>query len=754
MLDTLRRIVQDVNNARDLDHALQLIVNRVREAMGVDLCSVYLTDRVRQEHVLMATQGLNPESVREVRLDFGEGLVGLVGLKEEVVNLADGASHPNYKFIPQTGEEIFHAFLGVPIIHHRKHLGVLVLQRHAREKFDEDIVTFLITVAAQLAGAITHAEASGGIDILRQGVKRSAEPFLGQPGAQGIGVGTAFILYAAAELSSIPDRRIENSESELQIFKQAVTAVRYDIANMISSLGHSLPAEDKALFDAYMLMLESDTLVNGVENRIREGNWASGALRDTIAEHVRVFDEMDDPYLRERGADVRDLGRRILLRLQSGGEKKPRNYPEKTVLVGEEITASMLAEVPPEKIAGVVSVAGSRTSHVAIIARAMGVPAVMGADIPVARIDGKDIIVDGYRGQVFIDPTKAIIDEFNRLAQEEKELTADLAALSNLPSVTPDGVRMPLHVNSGLLAELAPSDLVSAEGIGLYRTEFPFMIRDRFPGEEEQFQIYREVLQSFSNGPVTLRTLDVGGDKALPYFPINEDNPFLGWRGIRISLDHPEIFMVQLRAMLRASEGRQNMQLLLPMVNSVGEVEDALAILQRAHQELVAENPNITMPKVGVMVEVPSVVFQVEEISRRVDFVSVGTNDLTQYLLAVDRNNSHVAELYDSLHPAVLRALIQVVKGAHAQNKPAGVCGEMAGDPAAAILLMGMGYDSLSMSVSNLPRIKWVVRNFTSSRARRLLSEALEFEHATKVREFMNSVLESAGLGGLVRAGR
>jgi len=754
MLDTLRRIVQDVNNARDLDHALQLIVNRVKDAMGVDLCSVYLTDRIRQQHILMATNGLNPESVREVRLDFGEGLVGLVGQKEEVVNLADGASHPNFKFIPHTGEEVFHAFLGVPIIHHRKHLGVLVLQRHAREKFDEDIVTFLITVAAQLAGAIAHAEASGGIDILQKGSKRSAEPFQGQPGAQGIGVGVAFILYAAADLSSIPDRRVEDSEAELEVFKRAVAAVRADITNMLSSLSASLPAEDRALFDAYLLMLESDTLITGVENRIGLGNWASGALRDTIAEHLRVFEEMEDPYLRERGADVQDLGRRILLRLQGGGEKKPRNYPDKTVLIGEEITASMLAEVPASKIAGVVSVAGSRTSHVAILARAMGVPAVMGADIPVARIDGKDIIVDGYRGQVFIDPTKAILDEFSRLAQEEKELSADLAALAALPSVTPDGVRVPLQVNSGLLAELAPSDLVSAEGIGLYRTEFPFMIRDRFPGEEEQYQIYREILQSFNNGPVTLRTLDVGGDKALPYFPINEDNPFLGWRGIRITLDHPEIFMVQLRAMLRASEGRENMQLLLPMVNSVGEVEDSLAILRRAYLELVAENLNITMPKVGVMVEVPSAVYQVEEIASRVDFLSVGTNDLIQYLLAVDRNNSRVAELYDSLHPAVLRALIQVVKGAHAQNKPVGVCGEMAGDPAAAILLMGMGYDNLSMSVANLPRIKWVVRNFTSSRARRLLSEALEFEHASKVREYMNNVLEAAGLGGLIRAGR
>ncbi|MDH5324560.1 MAG: phosphoenolpyruvate--protein phosphotransferase [Gammaproteobacteria bacterium] len=754
MLDTLRRIVQDVNNARDLQQALDIIVNRVKKAMGVDLCSVYLTDHVHKHYVLMATNGLNPDAVGDVRLEFGEGLTGLVAAKEEVLNIADAAGHPNFKYVPQSGEEVFHAYLGVPIIHHRKLLGVLVLQRHQRQKFDEDIVTFLITIAAQLAGAIAHAEASGGIDGLQKGSLRSVEPYQGHPGAQGVGVGDAFVLYSSAELSAVPDRKIDNVEDEIQVFQTALQGVREDIGELLSSLVGILPAEDRALFDAYLLMLDSDTLINGVEQRIREGNWASGALRDTIKEHIQVFDEMEDPYLRERSTDIRDLGRRILTRLQSGGSRRPLNLPDRTVLVGEEITASMLAEIPVDHITGVVSVAGSRTSHVAILARAMGIPAVMGVDLPVSRIDGKRVVVDGYSGQVYVEPTRAICDEFQRLAQEEKELSADLAALQELPSVTPDGVHVPLHVNSGLLADIVPTEFVGAEGIGLYRTEFPFMVRDRFPGEEEQYLIYRELLKSFEMGPVTIRTLDVGGDKALPYFPITEDNPFLGWRGIRISLDHPEIFLVQLRAMLRANESLDNMQLLLPMVNSVGEVDDALALLKRAFEELRETNAGINMPKVGVMIEVPSAVYQVESIARRVDFLSVGTNDLTQYLLAVDRNNSRVAELYDSLHPAVLQALVQIVKGSHREHKPVSICGEMAGDPAAAILLVGMGYDSLSMSVANLPRIKWVIRNFTTSRARRLLSEVLEFEHAYQVRNHLNGILESSGLGGLVRPGR
>ncbi|MEJ2178991.1 MAG: phosphoenolpyruvate-utilizing N-terminal domain-containing protein, partial [Gammaproteobacteria bacterium] len=415
MLDTLRRIVQEVSDAKDLGDALQIIVQRVKSAMIVDLCSVYLADHSHRQNVLMATDGLNPDSVGNVRLDFGQGLTGLVGEREEVVNIADSATHPRYQYVPGSGEEQYHAYLGVPIIHHRKLLGVLVVQRHAIEQFDEDNVTFLITIAAQLSGAIAHAEASG-ISIVEHATVSSAAPVVGQPGSPGVGVGTAFVLYPAADLNAIPDRTIEDIEKEEQIFRVAVEGVRQDIKSLVEKLTGRLPAEDRALFDAYLLMLENEALVGDVVERIHQGNWASGALRDTIREHLRTFEEMDDPYLRERGEDVKDLGRRILVRLQSGGDDGPRNYPRNTVLVGEEITAAMLAEVPITQLAGVVSVTGSRTSHVAILARAMGLAAVMGADLPVTRVDGLSMVVDGYRGRVYISPTKAVLAEFNRLA--------------------------------------------------------------------------------------------------------------------------------------------------------------------------------------------------------------------------------------------------------------------------------------------------------------------------------------------------
>ncbi|HFD79145.1 MAG TPA: phosphoenolpyruvate--protein phosphotransferase, partial [Gammaproteobacteria bacterium] len=398
---------------------------------------------------------------------------------------------------------------------------------------------------------------------------------------------------------------------------------------------------------------------------------------------------------------------------------------------------------------------GSRTSHVAILARALNLPTVMGAsELPVRYIDGREVIVDGYSGRVYISPSETVSREYRALLTQEQELSEELQGLTGLPSVTLDGEKIHLYVNTGLLADMAPTQESGAEGIGLYRTEFPFMIRQRFPGEEEQRAIYRQVLESFAPDPVVLRTLDVGGDKALPYFPIEEENPFLGWRGIRITLDHPEIFLVQIRAMLRASAGLDNLNILLPMISDVAELTDTLGLIHQAYGELLEEGEKIVMPRIGVMIEVPSAVYQAGSLARRVDYLSIGTNDLTQYLLAVDRNNPRVAELYDSLHPAVIRAMMQVVESARVYGKPVSVCGEMAGDPAAAILLVGMGIESLSMNVSSLPRIKWVVRNLSSERANEILSAVLVMEDVHSIRAYLHEQLEQAGLGGLVRAGK
>lgn len=754
MLELLHRIVQEVNAAPDLSEALLVIVQRVKQAIEADVCSVYLTDFEQRKHVLMATQGLRQEAVGKVSLPLNRGLIGLVSERAEPINVADAPAHPRYLFNTDTGEVTYRGFLGVPIIQNRRVLGVLVVRQVSPREFGDDEVTFLFTLAAQLAGAITHAQASGALDTILESRDLSARFLQGQPGASGVAVGTVVVAYRKADLGVVPDRASEDPEEEIAGFRKAVADVEEDLRRLRGRLEQDLPAGDRALFDALLLMLGNDTLVSETIDRIGQGQWVQSALRDTIEEHARVFDNMEDVYLRERASDIRDLGRRILTYLQSDATTET-DYPPGSILVGDDLSALELAEVPSRRLGAVISTTGSRSSHLAILARAMGVPAVMGvADLPVGRMEGREVIVDGYNGRVYVSPQPSVRNEYLRLAREERELSDELQLLRGLPSETTDGHLLPLFVNIGLMSEMNNQGAGEAAGVGLYRTELPFMVRDRFPGEETQVQIYRKVLETFAPRPVALRTLDIGGDKPLPYFPVNESNPFLGWRGIRISLDHPEIFLTQLRAMLRAAIGLENLQILLPMISAVGQVDESLLLLQRAHDELLEEGHGVVMPKTGVMIEVPSAVYQAEALARRVDFLSIGSNDLTQYLLAVDRNNARVAELYDDMHPAVLQAMMQVVEGAEVYKRPVSVCGEMAGNPLAVLLLLGMGVVSLSMSAGSLLKVKWVIRSFSRARARQLLQFALRMEDAAQVRRFLEGSLDEMGLGGLIRPGK
>jgi len=754
MLEQLRRIVLEVNEAPDLERALAIIVRRVKQSIGADVCSVYLTDFEKREHVLQATDGLKPSAVGRVRLPLNRGLIGLVSERAEPVNLDDASTHPRYMFIHETGEKRYRGFLGAPIVQNRRVLGVLVLRHRQARRFGDDEVTLVMTIASQLAGAITHARASGELARL-QGAEDLPSRFLqGLPASPGIAIGMAVVVYPPADLEAVPDRQGMSPAAEEKSFREALAAVAREVEHFAKRAGKGMRPEDRAIFDAWRLMLESDTLIDGTLEAIRAGNWAPGALRHVIADHARVFDAMDDPYLRERASDVRDLGRRILMHLQNL-QLRPVAYGPETILVGEEISVMQIAAVPRECLAGIVSVQGSSSSHIAILARGMGVPVAMGvADLPVGRLEGKEMVVDGYRGRVYIAPGPVVRAEYQRLRDDDRALTNELEGLRSLPAETPDGYTMPLYLNSGLVSESRPVGIERSDGIGLYRTELPFLVRDRFPGESSQQNNYRQVLETFHPRPVTIRTLDIGGDKPLPYFPVVESNPFLGWRGIRITLDHPDIFLTQVRAMLRANLGLGNMQIMLPMISSVGELDEAKRLIRRARDELLEEGHGVEMPPVGVMIEVPSAVLQAEALARRADFLSIGTNDLTQYLLAVDRNNAHVAKLYDELHPAVLKALELVVAGARVHGREVSICGEMAGNPLAVPLLMGMGVHALSMGAGSLLRVKWVVRSFSRGQARELLEIARQCEDAACVRRLMLEALENMGLSGLVRPGR
>lgn len=719
--------------------------------MGSQVCSVYLLDPETNRFVLMATDGLNKRSIGKVSMAPSEGLVGLVGSREEPLNLEDAASHPRYRYFAETGEERYASFLGAPIIHHRRVMGVLVVQQKERRQFDEGEEAFLVTMSAQLAGVIAHAEATGSIRGLgRQGKGVQEAKFVGVPGAPGAAVGTAVVVLPPADLNVVPDRSVDDIAAELELFDKALGWVREDMQELSEKLATQLRKEERALFDVYLMMLEDAALGNEVRKVIRTGQWAQGALRQVVLDHVNRFELMDDAYLRERASDVRDLGRRLLAYLQEE-RKTTLVYPDNTILVSEELSPAMLGEVPEGKLVGLISVTGSGNSHVAIFARAMGIPTVMGVvDLPYSKIDGIKLIVDGYHGEVFTNPSELLSKQYADVVEEERQLTEGLDALRALPCETLDGHRMPLWVNTGLLADVARAQQRGAEGVGLYRTEVPFMVNERFPSEKEQLATYREQLQAFHPLPVTMRTLDIGGDKSLSYFPIKEENPFLGWRGIRVTLDHPEIFLVQTRAMLKASEGLNNLRILLPMISGTQELEEALHLIHRAWGEVRDEGTDVPLPPIGVMIEIPAAVYQTRELARQVDFLSVGSNDLTQYLLAVDRNNPRVADLYDFLHPAVLQALQKVVNDAHLEGKPVSICGEMAGDPAAAVLLLAMGFDSLSMNATNLPKVKWLLRQVTQSKATELLGQVMTMDNPHLIYSTLHLALRNLGLGRVI----
>ena len=770
MLQTLRRIVQEVNSTRDLNQVLEIIVQRVKKAIEADVCSIYLFDENETKFILMATDGLNDELVGQVQMAHGAGLVSLVAQRTDPLNLDDAQEHSRFQLFTDLNEERFHGFAGIPITHHRNVLGVLVAQSESRSRFSQDVVNFLVTIAAQLAGAIINAQATKQIPKFSRADPSNSEhakpdrfrlpndhrPLIGQPGAPGVAVGKAVSIAVSVSLEAIPDRPADDIEDEVHIFNFALESVRTDIKSLSCQLSQDgLPPEDVAIFDAYLLMLDSKTLIGSTIDKIKSGNWAAGALRETISEHVNLFSKMDNPYLRERIKDIKDLGQCIFNQMQGTNDIPLSKLSKDTIIVAEDISATLLADIEKTNISGIVLKRGSQTSHVAILARAMGIPTVVGVnELPVMQLDGSQLVADGYSGKVYISPPEAIIQEYSRLVFQEEEFSQELKELRNKPATTLDNVNVPLYANTGLVADITPSKDSGAEGIGLYRTEYPFMIRQRFPGEEEQSTIYREVMSAFAPRPVVLRTLDIGGDKSLSYFPIEEDNPFLGWRGIRVTLDHPEIFMIQLRAMLIASIGLNNLHVLFPMVSTVNEVEDAIHMLEHAWEELLSEGHLVRMPKVGVMVEVPSMVFQMRRVASLVDFISIGTNDLIQYLMAVDRNNSNVADLYESLHPAVLIAIKQIIDESHKEGVPVSVCCEMAGDPLAAILLLGMSIDSLSASVAALPRLKWVIRNFSKIEAEDLVAKALVMKDAHVIKSLLTNSLEEKGLGGLIRAGR
>jgi phosphotransferase system enzyme I (PtsP) len=734
MLDILRRLVQAVTDAATLDEALTIIVTRIKGTMQTGVCSVYLLDESTDRWLLMATDGLNPSSVRVASLAKTEGLVGTVGSRGELVNLDDAPNHPAFRFLRETGEEIFQSFLGVPIVHQREILGVLVVQQTTQRKFSDDEEALLVTVAAQISALIAHAKVSGRLQLSHtDGEKPFDVHFQGVAGVSGVTTGTAFVRQPPAILRRVKDAKTDDPKRELEEFQSALSDVKAELRQISDTLSEHLERKETALFDTYLRMLEDHTLSGEVCQRIRSGETAPTALKYVVLDLVARFNAMDDAYLRERATDLLDLGRRILAKLLRE-QSESFEYPDDLILVAEDVTPVMLGEVATRSLRAIVSVKGSANSHVAILARSLGIPAVMGAvDLPLGDISGAHLIVDGWRGEVIVEPSEHVLSEYQRAIRDAAILEMDLEQMESGTAVTSDGQHVYLMLNAGPFGELSERERSWIDGVGLYRTEFIFLSRSRFPTEDEQEGEYRAELQSYSPMPVVMRTLDIGGDKSLPYFSIDEENPFLGWRGIRVTLDHPEIFLTQIRAMLKADSGLGNLRILLPMITTLEELRASKILIQRVVLELASEGYEVLVPQVGVMIEVPSAVYIAPELAKEADFLSVGSNDLTQYLLAVDRTNSRVADMFDGFHPAILRALEITSKAGTNAKIPVALCGEMAGDPLAAVLLVGLGFKELSMSSAALAQVKRALGAFSSKECQSLAQQALAMESGVEV---------------------
>lgn len=537
--------------------------------------------------------------------------------------------------------------------------------------------------------------------------------------AAGVAIGKAFVLPAWEW--DVPDRRMEKVDlnKEFERLYEGIRTSKTEIEVMKNEIRETVGAEESSIFDAHIAILDDPVFMSEIQGIIeRQYKAAEVAVKEAIDHFVTMFDLLDDEYMKERALDIKDVGNRLLKHLLGTPEITLPSDTQPYILVAKELSPSQLVHLNPENVLGMVTMSGGKTSHSAIMARALGIPLVSGLESLVEQpfSTGDLLIIDGEEGTVYLDPSRELLEQFNRVAEEQRIRKEQLQLLASVESVTKDGYRMRLAGNISSVKDVEQAIKYGAEGVGLFRTEFLYMDRPTFPTEEEQFEVYRQVAEAADGHPVVIRTLDIGGDKQLEYFPLNEEeNPVLGFRAIRISLDHADLFKTQLRALLRAS-AYGHIKILYPMIHSLEEIRQAKALLEEAKQELLRrEQPFDSHIETGIMIEIPAAATIADLLAQEVDFFSIGTNDLVQYVLAVDRMNEKVAHLYHPYHPAVIRLLRQTVLAAKEAGIPVSVCGEMAGDEKALPLWLYLGVNTLSMSPSSLLRVKHRILNSTLS---------------------------------------
>ncbi|MBO9195498.1 MULTISPECIES: phosphoenolpyruvate--protein phosphotransferase [unclassified Rhizobium] len=721
----LKRLRELMAEPLEPQERLDRIVRQIASNMVAEVCSVYV---LRSDGVLelYATEGLNREAVHLAQLKMGQGLVGTIAASAAPLNLSDAQSHPAFRYLPETGEEIYHSFLGVPILRAGRSLGVLVVQNKASRNYRDEELEALETTAMVLAEMIATGElkklTKPGLELdLTRSVTIDGDTY-----NEGIGLGYVVLHEPRIVVTNLLN---DDADKEIRRLAEALGSLRISIDDLLSQRDVSMEGEHREVLETYRMFAHDQGWVRKLEEAIRNGLTAEAAVEKVQSDTKARMMRLTDPYLRERMHDFEDLANRLLRQLTGyTGRTSGDGFPADAIILARAMGAAELLDYPRANVRGLVLEEGAVTSHVVIVARAMGIPVIGQAAGIVALADNGDaVIIDSDGGHVHLRP----LPEHQRSYEEKVRFRArrqeQFRALRAVEPLSKDGQRVSLQMNAGLLVDLPQLSESGAEGIGLFRTELQFMIASTLPKAEEQEQFYRNVLKQAAGRSVTFRTLDIGGDKVVPYFRGHEEeNPALGWRAIRLSLDRPGLLRTQLRAMLKAAAGME-LKLMVPMVTEVSEITAVRELLQKEVQRLSRFGHGLPRKlQFGAMLEVPALLWQLDELMAAVDFVSVGSNDLFQFSMAVDRGNARVSDRFDTLDKPFLRILRDIVRAGERNNTPVTLCGELAGKPISAMALLGIGFRSVSMSPASIGPVKAMLLGLDVGALSKAMHEALD----------------------------
>lgn len=704
---------------------LSKIVHLTAVEMGADVCSCYVM-RAGEVLELFATEGLNKSAIHNTRLRVGEGIVGDIAAQARRMAVENAPAYANFAYRPETGEDPYQSMAGVPILRGGKVRGVVVIQHKERRRYHDDVLETLETVAMVVAELVAQGELVGAQEVATSG-DAALLPARLQSVALNGGLAMGLAVIHKPQLT-VREVLAEDVDHELARLDEGVISLHAAIDNMLASSALAGLAESREILEAYRMFAEDHGWLGRLRDAVSAGLTAEAAVEQVQSDNRARMNHLTDPYIRERLLDLEDLTNRLLQHLSGNVQSADGGtLPDDVILVARSMGPAELLDYDRSRLRALILEEGSPASHVCIVARAFEIPVVRCADA-LGRVEALDpLVVDGDHGVVYVRPAEDIQDQFQESMQLRRSRAEIYARVRNLPSVTRDLKPISINLNCGLMVDLAHLEASGAEGIGLYRTEIPFMVRSAFPDVQQQQELYEKILDAAGEKPVVFRTLDVGGDKLLSYMARQEEeNPALGWRAIRIGLDHPALLRQQLRALLRAADGRR-LSLMFPMIAEVAELDAALRILRMERDRL--EDQGRAGPaelRVGAMIEVPSLLWQLPALLPRVDFLSVGSNDLTQYVFAADRGNPRVAARYDSLAPAMLSLLRGLVVACDEAGVPVSVCGEMAGRPLDAMALIGLGFRSLSMSPPSVGPVKTMLRSLDAGALGRYMADVVK----------------------------